>query len=215
LIIIINLYIKVEVRRNQRRNEILETLRSIASHRDLRKHDCLTVIILSHGNSGQIIASDNSALEFEKVLTIFNNQNCHQLIKKPKMFFFNCCRGSTLDFGPQFTISAANEEDRDVVDATLWPQVPIISDMMICYSTIDGYVSWRNEQNGTWFGSALANALENNAHSLELNQILTIASDIVHNRTTKNGAKQAIEWKYRAWTKSLYFNPNFFKQQNN
>ena len=184
----------------------------MAKHSDLKKHDCLVVIILSHGNSGQIITSDNEAVEFEKVLTIFNNQNCHQMIKKPKMFFFNCCRGSTLDFGPNFNINEIQEEDRDVADATLWPHVPIMSDIMVCYSTIDGYVSWRNEHDGTWFGSALANSLENNAHILELNQILTIASDIVHNRTTKNGAKQAIEWKYRAWTKSLYFNPDYFEE---
>ena len=197
------------MKRDLGRNQLLEFLRSIAKHPDLKRHDCLVVIILSHGNSGQIIASDNHGLEFEKVLTIFNNTNCRQLIKKPKMFFFNCCRGTTMDFGPQFGVVEPQDDDRDVVDATQWPHVPTISDIMVCYSTIDGYVSWRNEHNGTWFGSALAQALQNYAHVYELNHILTIASDIVHNRTTRTGAKQAIEWKYRAWTKALYFNPGY------
>ncbi len=190
----------------------MQTLRETAKHDDLKKHDCLVVIILSHGYSGQLIAADNRGIEFEKVLSMFNNQNCPQLIKKPKMFFFNCCRGSTLDFGPRFTENEI-EDDKDVTDAALWPHVPIISDMMICYSTIDGYVSWRNENNGTWFGSALAMSLAENSHNCDLNQILTIASDVVHKRKTKNGAKQAIEWKYRAWTKSLYFNPGLTKEK--
>ena len=111
--------------------------------------------------------------------------------------------------GRSFGAVEPQDDDRDVVDATQWPHVPTISDIMVCYSTIDGYVSWRNEHNGTWFGSALAQALQNYAHVYELNHILTIASDIVHNRTTRNGAKQAIEWKYRAWTKALYFNPGY------
>lgn len=157
-----------------------------------------------------MFASDNRGIAFEQILSIFNNQNCPLLIMKPKMFFFNCCRGPAQDFGPQFSVDD-EEKDIDVADAAPWPQVPIISDMMICFSTIDGYVSWRNEQNGTWFGSALALALAQHSFQCELNQILTIASDIVNRRTTKNGAKQAIEWKYRAWTKSLYFNPGITK----
>jgi hypothetical protein len=80
---------------------------------------------------------------------------------------------------------------------------------MICFSTIDGYVSWRNEQHGTWFGAALSRALAQHAHHCELNQILTIASDLVQRKCTKQGAKQAIEWKYRAWSKSLHFNPGW------
>ncbi|XP_054161212.1 caspase-7-like, partial [Oppia nitens] len=231
------LYFEVRIKQNQRHRELLATMRLVAKDNDLSRHDCLVVIILSHGNSGQMIAADNQPIQFETVLQIFNNQNCIQLIKKPKMFFFNCCRGSTLDFGPQFTaisnaqINGYNNnsggggsgggvgvgdddysgsgggDDKDTPDAIQWPQVPIVSDMMVCYSTIDGYVSWRNEHQGTWFGSALAMALEDKADSAELNQILTIASEIVHNRSTRNGAKQAIEWKYRAWTKALYFNP--------
>lgn len=82
---------------------------------------------------------------------------------------------------------------------------------MICFSTIDGYVSWRNEQHGTWFGSALSRALAIHACHYELNQILSIAAELVQRRMTKQGAKQAIEWKYRAWTKALYFNPSWCK----
>ena len=133
--------------RNLTHSEMLTTLHSIASHRSLIKHDALVVIILSHGSSGAIFESDNRPIAFEHLLTIFNNQNCPLLIKKPKMFFFNCCRGSAQDFGPKITTRTLNGSfnqmksyqseleltssgEDDVIDSAMFPHVPTVSDMV-------------------------------------------------------------------------------------
>ena len=51
--------------------------------------------------------------------------------------------------------------------------VPITSDIMICYSTIDGYVSWRCRETGTWLGFALCQKLIKHSHEFDLIRILT------------------------------------------
>jgi hypothetical protein len=42
-----------------------------------------------------------------------------------------------------------------------------------------GYVSWRNEETGSWFGNALSSALMKHSCDKELHHILTIVSHII------------------------------------
>ncbi|CAG2180106.1 unnamed protein product [Oppiella nova] len=69
------------------------------------------------------------------------------------------------------------------------------------------YVSWRNEHTGSWFGTALCQALMKHSHSYELHQILTYTSNLVNNKTTTDGEKQVMEHSYRGWKNCFYFNP--------
>jgi hypothetical protein len=46
------------------------------------------------------------------------------------------------------------------------------SDMLICYSTMDGYVSWRNPIYGSWFGCELINVLQTFSTYLDLETML-------------------------------------------
>jgi hypothetical protein len=78
---------------NLKRDEILSTLEEYSKKVDLRKHDALILIVLSHGISQYLLGIDGVCVHFEEIVKKFNNQNCPLLINKPKLFFFNCCRG--------------------------------------------------------------------------------------------------------------------------
>lgn len=76
---------------------------------------------------------------------------------------------------------------------------------MICFSTVDGFVSWRDPKHGTWLGTALSFAFVMNPYE-DLNRILTAASNIVNNKEgTRNHAKQTIVYEFIGWSKTLYF----------
>ncbi|CAG2108883.1 unnamed protein product [Medioppia subpectinata] len=200
------LHFNVEVRENQTKDEMEAALKDFSKRFELSKHDAFILMVLSHGHSGYVVAADGVSLHFNDIIKRFNNENSPHLINKPKLFFFNCCRGDTHDLGPKFVL---DDFEDAVSDARSFDtrSVPLNGDMMICYSTIDGYVSWRNENTGSWFGTALCQSLAKQSHSYELHAILTTTSHLVNNKSTSDGEKQVMEHSYRGWKKLFYFNP--------
>jgi hypothetical protein len=87
------LHFAVVLKTNLKRDEILSTLEEYSKKADLRKHDALVLIVLSHGHSQYLVGIDGISVHFEEIVNRFNNENCSLLINKPKLFFFNCCRG--------------------------------------------------------------------------------------------------------------------------
>ena len=72
---------------------------------------------------------------------------------------------------------------------------PHLDDFVIAYSTISGYVSWRNQHNGSWFAQALYYCFRKYCKSLELMQILTRVSKMVSrgfaaNTTNYDGSRR-------------------------
>lgn len=208
------LHFTVDLKNNLTKDEILAAILQYSKKADLRKHDAFILIVLSHGHSGYVVGSDGFGLQFEDIVKMLNNENCPQLIGKPKLFFFNCCRGDSRDSGPNFF--GLDIDKKAVSDAVSFEKskIPLANDLMICFSTVDGYVSWRNEETGSWFGTALSYALMKHSHDKELHHILTIASDFVNNKVTLNGEKQVMEHTYRGFRKLFYFNPGITETPN-
>lgn len=68
------------------------------------------------------------------------------------------------------------EGKHDTVDANMIPQVthviPTLADLLVMYSTAEGYYSFRNPKDGSWFIQALCEELRENPHE-DLMTILT------------------------------------------
>ena len=91
----------------------------------------------------------------------------------------------TWDFGVKQSISLQSLDiNRVNSDTVVVPEadgarpiavslVPTASDILICYSTVDGYVSYRCEQMGTWLGQELAKTLIKYSHNTSLLELLT------------------------------------------
>lgn len=139
---------------------------------DHKDNDCLLVVILSHGSTGFISAWDTD-YKLDSIWSLFTAQKCPSLAGKPKLFFVQACQGGRLDAG----ITVQNIE----YDAGLTTEynVPLHPDFLIAYSTIPGFLAWRNKQNGSWFIQALCDELETNGTRLDILTLLTFVNQRV------------------------------------
>ncbi|CAG2105421.1 unnamed protein product, partial [Medioppia subpectinata] len=196
------LYFCVKTYKNKTVEEMKALLADIAADSALIGHDALAVIILSHGATEGIYGTDGVTVALKTILEMFNNENCPQLIDKPKMFFLSACRGGKTDPGTRKSLGpnlAAMGKPSTAPIVSTW------SDMFVYYSTIEGYVSTRNIFKGSWFGQELGNCLAESAHREHLNDLVTIevAKRVSDRITDIDGQpiKQAIETHIRGSVK--------------
>ncbi|CAG2105579.1 unnamed protein product, partial [Medioppia subpectinata] len=104
------LFFRVKLYENKTADKMKTLLANIAADKALVKHDALVVIILSHGAEEGIYGTDGVTVALKTILEMFNNENCPQLIDKPKMFFTNACRGSYVSTRSMFKGSWFGQE---------------------------------------------------------------------------------------------------------
>jgi hypothetical protein len=77
---------------NLKANEIITTIKGISSIHAYRTDvDCFVCVVMSHGGQDKIMAIDNIKVSFEEIMAPI--KSCKSLIGKPKLFFFQSCRG--------------------------------------------------------------------------------------------------------------------------
>ncbi|XP_072180995.1 uncharacterized protein [Diadema setosum] len=87
-------YIPV-VKQNLTGQEILGALAEVK--RATRKiHTSVVLVFMSHGIQEGIYGSDGVVITVEEIKEMFSGKNCPALIGKPKIFFFQACRGNKL-----------------------------------------------------------------------------------------------------------------------
>ncbi|XP_050425971.1 caspase-like [Adelges cooleyi] len=135
------------------------------SQYDFTDCDCLIVAILSHGFEEHIYAKDQAYNLKTVFLDKFAENKCISLSGKPKIFFIQACQGKLLDDGVSVTtqVDGAN---------CMTPEY-LSPDFLIAYSSIYGYLSWRNEKTGSWFINELCNALKKFRFEKDIYGILT------------------------------------------
>ena len=87
------------------------------------------------------------------------------------------------------------------------------ADFLIAYSTISGFYSWRNSQNGSWFIQALCQILDEQGHKLEIMQLMTAVNRRVayHYQSNSNepemSGKRQVPCIVSMLTKECFFRP--------
>jgi caspase 7 len=61
--------------------------------------DSAVVCVLSHGQEKGVYATDGIIISFTSILDALDGQRCPSLINKPKLFFFQACRGVRVQRG--------------------------------------------------------------------------------------------------------------------
>ena len=142
---------------------------------DHDKYDSFICVIMSHGDENDnVITHDKKKLSKEEILNEFNPQYCSGLIKKPKIFIFQACRGSKNEGNTAALLSAVDgAEDtvpkdegaelnltdelflnRDMPSIPTYDKLITVhhqSDTFIGNSTVQNYVSYRNPSKGSMF----------------------------------------------------------------
>ncbi|XP_071499316.1 caspase-7-like [Diadema antillarum] len=188
------------------------TLLHTLSTEDYRDDDCFAFVVMSHGADGVLYCRDGK-IPIEEVANAFKGYQCPSLIGKPKLFFFQACRGSWFDSGV-LTTSADNFDEPDAgKEPQLSYTIPVEADFLLAYSSPPGYYSWRSLSEGCWFIQALVKAFEKYGTCMELVQMMTRVNRTVaysYESSTRdarlNGLKQ-MPCFVSTLTKEVYFTP--------
>lgn len=195
------------------------------------KHDALIVILLSHGTESGVFGIDGLEVDLNETLSHFDNKKCKHMTGKPKVFIVQACRGRSTDYGVRDTQafwsqpesqshaqpSQLTQIQSQAVRIPRWAEYdkefqPTRTDMVLCFSSQNGFVSTRNEEEGSWLGSSLAVHLEREACRRHLFEIFNMVSRDVKKRRSDDGHKQVLEVTSIGFDKNLYFNPGLVEK---
>ena len=212
-----------------KRNLTADKMKSIFKQKAalcMSKHDALVVILLSHGTESGIYGTDGFEVDLNDILSQFDNKNCKAMRGKPKIFVVQACRGRSTDYGVRDSQTFFSQpESQSYTQPSQLTQVntqitrlprwsehdrdyhPTRTDMVLCFSSHTGFVSTRNENEGSWLGSSLAMHLEKEAHRKHLMEIFNMVSRDVRLRRSTDGHKQVLEITSIGFDRNLYFNP--------
>lgn len=166
-------------------NQIKEKIHWTAEQ-DHTNSDCILVAIMSHGDRGVIHAYD-VPYTLDIILNYFTGQKCPTLAGKPKIFFIQSCRGDLLDAGirmrtdniPTSSNSTVNRQNETILKKDIninSYKIPVNADFLIAYSTKDGYLSWKNNKQGSYFIQSLCLELDANGRHYDILTLLTLVA---------------------------------------
>lgn len=190
----------IDVNKNKSAQEILVLLQEASQNPEQWSADCFVLFILSHGTSTGVYGSDGEIVGVEEITAIFNRHNCPALTGKPKLFFIQACRGEKRaqhsipvrmdQVGrnlPRYrrngttALDAGKETNSNVVPLPLLVE----PDIFVAQATKPGYVSFRDELNGSWFIQDLVYVFKCSAHEMEINDLFTLVTRHVSKRVTQ------------------------------
>ncbi|KAK7111183.1 caspase-3-like isoform X2 [Littorina saxatilis] len=177
--------------------------------------DCFVCVILSHGDDGAVYGTDESVKVEDLVAPI---KACKSLAGKPKLFFIQACRGKFVDGGVEVVDSKGkhgqDDEEEMESDEVAVQTIPVEADFLMAYSVAQGYYSWRNREQGSWFVQAVVKVVRDNWRRMDLLTMMTrvshkVAYDFESNVPSNRflHMKKQIPCITSMLTKDLYFTP--------
>lgn len=167
-----NIGFSVEMFDNLKHNDIIDKIEKLQKE-DHSDNDCICIFVLTHGLNNDLICAKDVAYSSDNIWKPFTADKCISLAGKPKLFFFQACRGDKLDSGISLMRSAVRTETDS---ATAAYKIPTHADFLIAHSTVQGFFSWRNPQEGTWYIQCLCEIIDEHAETTDLVRMLTMTS---------------------------------------
>jgi hypothetical protein len=212
---------------NLKANEIKTTIQGISSIHAYRTDvDCFVCVVMSHGGQDKIMASDNIEVSFEEIMAPI--KSCKSLIDKPKLFFFQSCRGNdemekmdkiALSSTSKISSQSLKLDSLKITDANPSANTNNISilehesDLFIFYSTLPNHSSFafQDTNAGTYFIKSLCEvfnqAYMNLPNNLSLSQMITKINEKVKEEGLKLGERFQLTDPRTTLTKEIYFVP--------
>jgi hypothetical protein len=209
---------------NLKANQIISTIQGIASIHAYRTDvDCFVCVVMSHGGQDKIMASDNIEVSFEDIMAPI--KSCKSLISKPKLFFFQSCRGENemetiaISSSSKTSSQSLKLDSLKKADANPFANTNNISileyesDLFIFYSTLPNHSSFPflETNKGTYFIQSLCEvfnqAYMNLPNTLSLSQMITEINKKVKEEGLKLGKRFQLTDSRTTLTKELHFVP--------
>lgn len=74
--------------------DIKKKIKELYDRKECEGHDCFVLYVSSHGDNESFSTSNNKHITFDEIIRMFTDKKCKKFAKKPKIIFFDCCRGS-------------------------------------------------------------------------------------------------------------------------
>jgi len=151
--------------------EMLEELELAAIKANTQNYSWVTVCVLSHGRRlhgvDEILGCNGVGIDRKMIINMFADASkCPKLHRKPKLFFFQACRGNE-NPGTHFQAPIASDSAVPEIDG--WPN---FSDYMVASSTIEDFVSFRSTTDGSFFIRHLCNELQTHGHEKSIADVM-------------------------------------------
>ncbi|NXE91839.1 CASPA protein, partial [Menura novaehollandiae] len=168
---------------------LMQTWQRLQDHKD---RNCFICCILSHGESGAIYGTDEKLVSIRMIMSQFTAKQCPQLAAKPKLFFIQACQGKNIQ-RPVYVEADARIPDLSSMQQSfsLCESIPEEADFLLGMATVDGYVSFRHIEQGTWYIQALCSKLQLLVpRGEDILSILTEVNEDVARRVNRSGTKK-------------------------
>lgn len=168
---------------------LMQTWQRVQDHKD---RNCFICCILSHGESGAVYGTDEKLVPIRMLTSHFTAKQCPQLAAKPKLFFIQACQGNNIQHpvcvdtdGQTPDLSSTQER------VSVFESIPEEADFLLGMATVDGYVSFRHIEEGTWYIQALCSKLQLLVpRGEDILSILTRVNEDVARRVSPSGTKK-------------------------
>lgn len=168
----------------------------ILSHGDIvpfrQRGKLFEATILTHDLVSYVDAADNK-YPLQMIWEQFTDENCPSLANKPRIFLVTACQGNDhhASYGTNNDSYRQRAHSRDTTPFSTTKYKPFDAvqidkkktlpqkDFLIVYSTMPGYLSYRDTEMGTWYIESFCKVLNTKKHELDLFQILTLINQKV------------------------------------
>jgi len=173
----------IQIYENLTAQKMLTIMKKYAKE-DYSDTDCFVAIFLSHGttdnkNVEYICGSDGNLASIEELTDPFQiNQTLND---KPKIFFFDACRGSKSE--PSFAKLSSNQKSSINSSNSGYESSKAHyfthADFFFGFATVHGYVSYFTENQDSWYSTEVCNAIDKHADTDHLVDMITEAHRII------------------------------------
>ncbi|CAH3879511.1 caspase Dronc isoform X3 [Pieris brassicae] len=215
--------------KNLTRDETVTTLESLK--KVIVGVECVFIVVSSHGyerkysSDTDIRCKDGQLITIYEIIDYFNNKNFPALHGIPKVFIFQLCRGSNVEYidGPIRFVSPddpnppAERDGNPTTDTGRFsqdtPRTPLnkrnrlFSDILIAHSTLPGNVSYRDPEEGSWYIQTLCEVFAARAHDCHVDKLFTLVDKHLHERFHIQ-TSSVDKWGFN---KRLYLHPGLYQ----
>ena len=147
---------------NVRKSDLLRIIND-TRQLDHRAYDAFVCCLMSHGHLGHIYSADRQPVGIlEDIARAFYPESCATLAGKPKIFLVQSCQISgTHNSACEANVLESDAErctDLDTTKRTLL--LPDAPDFFMSYSTLPRYLSFRDQEKGSFYVQALTEVLK-------------------------------------------------------
>jgi len=188
---------------NRKTSEIKKYMKQYTTAEQNKTVNAFGCAFFSHGEQDGELATFDDFINVKDLVEQVHVKNAPNLVGKPKLFFFQACRGGQYMDGQKLQAVAFKANPVRIS----WPDA---ADILCHFATTEGHLSFRNPNHGSWFIRNLTDKIDKYGLKQEFHHVLLRVNagiaDIESQtgQVETSGKKQAAQIQSQM-TKELHF----------